>query len=103
MLHELENENLEKELNRFLDKIVPVKYPEVNHIIVQGELWRAPGNFYYTININPTFAGSKRLQDDPKFENELFGYIFKTSDFALKMFKQRNTGHYTTEVRWFWD
>jgi hypothetical protein len=102
LIYNMENNNLDAKLNSFLNKMIPIKYPEVNHIVVRGKK-NSDGNFEYNISVNPTFDGIYKLKNNPKFPKELFEYIYDTSDFAFKMFKSNNVGHYINNVTWFWD
>jgi hypothetical protein len=102
MSKERQLDNVEKQLEKFLNKMIPLKYPEVNTIIVIGKFW-STGNFVYNINVNPTFDGVKKLEKNPEFEHELLEYIKTIAQFGTKMFNTTNTKHYVNDVKLFWD
>ena len=93
--------DISKQLESFLNSIVPRKYPECNHILVYSKDIRH-GNMSYSIYVNPTFAGSDRIKEDPKFEDELLFYVLDTAMFGISMFKESG-GHYISSVNYFWD
>jgi hypothetical protein len=102
-------DNIEKQLEKFLNKMIPIKYPEVNTIVVvskpfySNEYFLDKSNFSYNINVNLTFDGVKRLEKNPDFEDELLKYIENIAEFGTKMFNTTNTKHYVNEVKLFWD
>ena len=110
MSKEHQLDNIEEQLEKFLNKMIPVKYPEVNTIIVGSKpFWsneyftEKTGNFVYDINVNPTFDGVKKLNKNPEFEHELLEYIKTIAQFGTKMFNTTNTKHYVNDVKLFWD
>lgn len=103
MSKEHQLDNVEEQLEKFLNRMIPIKYPEVNTIIVIGNKFWSEGNFRYDINVNPTFDGVKRLNKNPEFEHELLEYIKTIAQFGTKMFNTTNTKHYVNDVKFFWD
>jgi hypothetical protein len=103
MSKEHQLDNIEEQLEKFLNKMIPIKYPEVNTIIVIGKKFWSDGNFRYDINVNPTFDGVKKLNKNPEFEHELLEYIKTIAQFGTKMFNTTNTKHYVNDVKLFWD
>lgn len=103
MSKEHQLDNVEEQLEKFLNRMIPIKYPEVNSIIVIGKKFWSDGNFRYDINVNPTFDGVKKLNKNPEFEHELLEYIKTIAQFGTKMFNTTNTKHYVKDVKFFWD
>jgi hypothetical protein len=96
-------DNIEFELERFLNKIIIKKFPEVNHIVVLGAPAKISfGNFYYNIRVNPSFYGIKELGLNPSLEREIFDYILNTSEFGCEMFKKCGR-HFIHDIRWFYN
>ena len=102
--------SIKSELERFLNKTVIKKFPEVNHIIVLGTPAKiAFGNFYYNIRVNPTFDGIKKLSSElnkyvsvhPRFA-AAFDYILNTGEFGCEMFKECGR-HFIHDIRWFYN
>lgn len=93
--------DISKQLESFLNSIVPRKYPECNHILVYSKNL-GEGNMSYIVYVNPTFAGSARIKEDPKFKDELLFYVLDTTMFGISMFKESG-GHYISSVNYFWD
>jgi hypothetical protein len=93
---------ISKQLSKFLNRIVKLKYPEINELLVRG---RDIGNdnFDYTIWIHPTWEGADRLNSDENFEEELFKYIENTTKSVIDMLMLPNRGHYFNKVDWFWE
>jgi hypothetical protein len=95
--------NIECELERFLNKTIIKKFPEVNHIVVLGAPAKISfGNFYYNIRVNPTFDGIKKLGHDTTLEREIFDYILNTGEFGCEMFKECGR-HFIHDIRWFYN
>lgn len=95
--------SIKSELERFLNKTVIKKFPEVNHIIVLGTPAKiAFGNFYYDIRVNPSFYGIKKLGYDTTLERQIFDYILNTGEFGCEMFKECGR-HFIHDIRWFYN
>jgi hypothetical protein len=93
--------DISKQLETFLNSIVPRKYPESNHILVHSKNL-GEGNMSYSIHVNPTFAGSDRIEEDDKFADEFLYYVLDTARFGITMFKESGN-HYISSVNYFWD
>ena len=93
--------DLSKQLESFLNLVIPREYPECNQILVYSQDIRHD-NMAYRIYVNPTFDGSDRIKEDPKFGDELLFYVLDTASFGITMFKESG-GHYISSVDYFWD
>jgi len=93
--------DISKKIESFLNNVVPIKYPESNHIIVTSKDLNN-GNIGYEIYINPDFGYSDKLKKNPEFENELFSYVLSAANFGVSMFKNSG-GHYISSIDYFWD
>jgi hypothetical protein len=93
--------DISKQLETFLNSIVPRKYPESNHILVHSKNL-GEGNMSYNIHVNPTFAGSDKIEEDDKFADEFLYYVLDTAMFGITMFKESGN-HYISSVNYFWD
>jgi len=103
MLNEQDEKNVRRKLEFFLNKIVSVRYPEINHIIVEIESYPFK-TFEYSIYVNPNFEGLKKIKDEPDYQDKLFKYIRAGSDAGIRMFNyDSHFSYYFKKIDWFWD
>ena len=101
-MSQYEQYNLEKQLTSFLKKVMEKKNPDVNNIIVTSKELTY-GRFSYSIWINPSFDGARKMNKDPEFEKRLLNDAKYLTQMAISMFKKDNIGHYIETIDWFWD
>ena len=101
-MSQYEQYNLEKKLTSFIQKVMKKMNPEINNIIVTSKELKY-GRFSYSIWINPTFDGARKMYNDPEFEKKLLDDVKYMSEMGISMYRTDNIGHYIETIDWFWD
>ena len=102
---EIEKSRIKDDLEFFLNRLIPKKYPGVNHIVVSEQYHEYQGYpyFMYGIHINPHFEFDVELKENTDLKNRLFIYVEEVAKIGIEQFRSGNVSRYVENVDFFYD